>query len=147
MARRVFFSFEYEHDVSRANVVRQSGMTKGFEAAGYVDATEFEKVKRRGDAAIQEWIDDQLTGTSVTAVLVGADTCSSKWVQYEIDKSIKRGNGLLGVDISQINDLQGNTTTCCGSIPKGYDFYRWFSDKGYENLGTWIEKAAKAAEK
>jgi len=147
MTRRVFFSFEYEHDVSRANVVRKSGMTKGIEAAGYVDAADFEEVKKKGDRAIEEWIDGQLTGTSVTAVLVGADTCSSKWVQYEIVKSIERGNGLLGVDISQINDLQGKSTTCCGSIPKGYDFYRWFSDKGYENLGTWIEDAAKAAGK
>jgi hypothetical protein len=147
MARRVFFSFEYEHDVTRANVVRQSGMTKGIEAAGYVDAAEFEKVKRKGDAAIQGWIDDQLRNTTVTVVLVGEHTCSSKWVTYEIDASKQRRNGLLGVDISHIDNLQGKTTTCCGLIPKGYDFYRWFSDKGYENLGTWIEKAAKAAGK
>ena len=147
MARRVFFSFEFEHDVTRANVVRQSGMTKGVEAAGYVDAAEFEKVKQNGDPAIQRWIDDQLKNTTVTVVLVGQYTCSSKWVKYEIEASERRGNGLLGIDISQISNLQGKTTTCCGSIPKGYDFYRWFSDKGYENLGLWIEKAAKAAGK
>lgn len=145
MARRVFFSFEYG-DVSRAMVVRNSWVTKG-EAAGFVDAAEFEEVQEQGDAAVKKWIDGQLAGTSVTAVLVGAATCSSKWVSYEIEKSIERGNGLLGIDISKIKDFKGNTTERCGQIPTGYSFYLWNNDKGYENLGTWIEDAAKAAGK
>ena len=45
MARRVFFSFEYG-DVSRAMVVRNSWVTQGKEAAGFVDAAEFEKLKK-----------------------------------------------------------------------------------------------------
>lgn len=146
MARRVFFSFEYG-DVFRVNVVRNSDVTKGIEKSGYIDAAAYEEVKKKGDAAIKAWIDGELTGTTVTIVLVGADTCSSKWVTYEIDQSIARGNGLLGIDISQINDINKKTTTCCGEIPKGYPFYRWYGDKGYENLGTWIEAAAKAAGK
>jgi hypothetical protein len=145
MARRTFFSFEYDQDVSRANVVRQSGTTKGVDAAGYVDAAEYEKVKKNGAPAIKAWIDEQLKGTTVTAVLVGAATCASQWVKYEIAQSKARGNGLLGIDISQIKDFDGKGTTCCGPLPEGYSFYRWSSDKGYENLGDWVEKAAKAA--
>ena len=49
MARRVFFSFEYSHDVTRANVVRNSWVTQGKEAAGFEDAAEFEQLKRKGD--------------------------------------------------------------------------------------------------
>lgn len=147
MARRVFFSFEYEHDVSRANVVRKSGMTKGIEDAGYIDAAEFEKVKKKGDDAVKQWIDDQLQGTTVTAVLVGEYTCSSKWVKYEIEASEKRGNGLLGIDISKIKDFNGNSSERCGKLPAGHSFYLWNNDKGYENLGTWVEDAAKAAGK
>ena len=45
MARRVFFSFEYRHDVTRAMVVRNSWVTQGKEAAGFVDAAELEEVK------------------------------------------------------------------------------------------------------
>lgn len=30
-------------------------------------------------------------------------------------------------------------------LPKGYRFYLWNAEKGYENLGTWIESAAKVA--
>lgn len=144
MARKVFFSFKYE-DVSRAMVVRNSAVIKGEEAAGFIDKADFEKIKANGDQAIKNWIDAQLKGTTVTVVLVGKDTCNSRWVKYEIEQSIKRGNGLLGIDISKIKDLQGNTSERCGQMPTGYDFYLWNNDKGYDNLGEWIEKAAKAA--
>lgn len=146
MARSVFFSFKYE-DVSRAMVVRNSWVTQGKMAAGFIDKAEFEKVKRQGDTAIKNWIDKQLEGTSVTVVLVGEKTCKSRWVKYEIEKSIERGNGLLGIDVSKIKDLQKNTSERCGQLPKGYKFYLWNSEKGYENLGDWIEKAAKDAGK
>ena len=146
MARRTFFSFKYE-DVSRAMVVRNSWVTKEREAAGFVDAAEFERLKKLGDPSIQNWIDGQLKGTSVTVVLVGSLTCGSRWVKYEIDKSKSLGHGLLGIDISGIKDLNGQTSERCGVLPAGYSFYRWNAHKGYENLGTWIEAAAKAAGK
>lgn len=145
MARRVFFSFEYEHDVSRANVVRNSWVTKGKEAAGFVDAAEFEEVKKGGQEAIKKWIREQLEGTSITVVLVGSHTCISYYVDYEIEQSKEKGNGLLGIDISQIEDLKKYTSWCCGHIPEGYPFYDWKEDNGYENIGDWIEKAAKEA--
>ena len=91
MARSVFFSFKYL-DVSRAMVVRKSWVTQGKEAAGFIDSAEFEKLKKEGKTAVQNWIDNQLEGTSVTVVLVGAKTCTSEYVKYEIEQSIKRGN-------------------------------------------------------
>ena len=99
MARHAFFSFKYK-DVSRAMVVRNSWVTQGKEASGFIDAADFEEVKRKGDTAIKNWIDKQLEGTSVTVVLVGEKTCNSRWVKYEIKKSIERGNGLLGTHVT-----------------------------------------------
>lgn len=147
MARRVFFSFEYQHDVARAMVVRKSDALKDKDAVGFIDAAEFEKIKKQGDDAVMRWINDQLDRTTVTVVLVGQETCSSKWVKYEIAQSKQRGNGLLGIDISKIKDFAGNTTERCGQIPAGYNFYLWYKDDGYNNLGTWIEHAANAAGK
>jgi len=145
MARRVFFSFEYEKDITRSMVVRKSWVTQGKEAAGFIDAADFEAIEKEGDEAIEEWIDEQLKGTSVTVVLVGEKTCASKWVKYEIEKSEDVGNGLLGIDISKIKDLDGSTTERCGKIPEGYIFYYWHNDGGYKNMGDWIEKAADNA--
>jgi hypothetical protein len=144
MARKVFFSFKYE-DVGRAMVVRNSDTIRGDEKRGFIDAADFEAVERKGDAAIRRWIDSQLEGTSVTAVLVGAKTCDSRWVKYEIEASVARGNGLLGIDISKIEDFNKQTSTRCGEIPEGYPFYLWFKEDGYNNLSKWIEKAARDA--
>jgi hypothetical protein len=144
MARKVFFSFAYE-DVNRTMIVRNSHVVKGIEAAGFIDKAEFESVERQGEAAIARWIDRQLEGTSVTVVLVGATTCASKWVKYEIEKSKARGNGMLGIDISKVANFHVPATLCCGKIPVGYPFYSWTADDGYNSMGRWIEAAAKAA--
>lgn len=144
MARKAFFSFEYG-DVARAMIVRNSWVVQGSEKAGFIDKADFEALERQGDAAVKRWIDGQLHGTSVTVVLVGANTCSSKWVKYEIDQSKARGNGLLGIDISHVPHFNDPPTQCCGQIPSGYAFYQWVRQDGYTNLGIWIEAAAKAA--
>ena len=114
MARKVFFSFKYD-DVHRAMNVRNSNVIGGVIKSGFIDKAEFEKVEREGDKAIQNWIDKQLIGTTVTVVLVGDKTHKSKWVNYEITQSINRGNGIITVDISSIADMHGKTTNC-GSL-------------------------------
>ena len=146
MARKTFFSFKYE-DVSRAMVVRNSRVTKpDRQSAGFFDSAEFEEVKRKGDRAIQNWINGQLDWTSVTVVLIWEKTCSSKWVKYELQKSISRWNWILAVDISKIKDLQWNTSNrCWRMVSSEYPLYLWNNDNGYKNLWKWIEDAAKKA--
>lgn len=161
MARRVFFSFHYERDIWRANVVRNSWVTQDDrEAAGFWDASLWEEAKKRGDDAIKRMIDKALEGTSVTAVLIGAETAGREWVKYEIKKSHENGNGLLGVYIHNIKDQDENTDTK-GSNPFDnfyieengkrtylsaiYPTYDWVNDDGYENFGDWVEEAAKKA--
>jgi len=163
MARHVFFSFHYKNDVWRANVVRNSWVTKDDKtAAGFIDAAEFEKIEKGGDAAIKKWIDEQLKGTSVTVVLIGSETNSREYVKYELKKSYEKGNGMLGIYIHKIKDKDGNTSTKgsnhFGEIGKDsqgnavyfsieYPTYDWVDDDGYNNMGKWIEAAAKKAGK
>lgn len=155
MARRVFFSFHYERDVWRANQVRNSWVTKGDrQAAGFWDAAEREMLKRQGKAAVGRWIDRQLEGTSVTVVLIGAETSNREWVRSEIQRSYNKGKGIIGIYIHNLKDKEGNRDTKgdtnFGKID-GHDFselyptYDWIKDNGYENLGDWIEMAALIA--
>jgi MTH538 TIR-like domain (DUF1863) len=146
MARKVFFSFKYD-DVQRAMNVRNSNVITGAIKSGFIDKADFEEVERKGDNAIKAWIDKQLEGTTVTVVLVGANTNKSRWVKYEIDQSIARGNGILTIDISKIKDMDGNTTECCSLRVKGYNHHLWNSGNGRDNLGKWVEDAAVAAGK
>lgn len=198
MARRTFFSFHYKPDVSRAWVVRNSWVTKVAQGerddAGFFDSSVFEASKRESDDALKRFLREGMNNTTVTCVLVGAETCLRRWVRYEIFRSFMRGNGLLAVRIHTIGSLHSpasaigdNPFDCLaftlangtvlfkeikttgwqlasdvGTMPLGdvtYDLggrtnhtfstifpiYDWAADKGYDNLGTWIESAAKKA--
>lgn len=149
MARRVFFSFHYDRDIWRASVVRNSWVTKkGREAAGFFDAGIWEEAKKKGDAAIKRMIDAALVGTSVTAVLVGNQTFQPDYVKYEIRQSIARGNGLIGARIEKIRNSKGQFDEAGRNpLPSKYKLYRWNTDEGYLNFGTWVERAARAAGK
>jgi hypothetical protein len=101
-------------------------------------------------------------GTSVTVVLIGAETSTRQYVGYEIKLSHNRGNGMLGIYIHNMKDVNSKTDTK-GANPLAnwhveregkkvylsdiYPTYDWVNDEGYKNLGTWIEAAAKKAGK
>jgi hypothetical protein len=158
VARKTFFSFHYKDDIWRASVVRNSWVTQDRESAGFFDSVEWEKVKKRTDSEIEKWIDGQMNGTSVTVVLIGQNTAGRKWINYEITSSHKRGNGLLGIYIHKIKDKYGNTSQK-GTNPLSqwnfknggkeitYLVYDWVDDDGYNKMGDWIEKAARAVGK
>ena len=118
---------------------------EGTAAAGFRDASLWEEAKKKGDAAIKALIDNAMTGTSVTVVLIGAETANRKYVTYEIEKSIARGNGLLGIRINHLKDQDGKTDTY-GAVPAklasaGAPVYIY----DYAQFGSWVEAAFKKA--
>jgi hypothetical protein len=146
MARKVFFSFHFERDAWRVGIVRNSAVISSLDKPPYYDKADWEALKRQGDQAVQRWIDNQLAGTSVTVVLIGAETYKRRWVKYEIAKSLALGKGLFGVNISGIKDRHGNTDIMGQNpLPNGYPVYKWNHNNGAENLGRWIEAAALKA--
>jgi len=152
MARHVFFSFHYERDVWRAGQVRNSWVTKADRGtAGFWDSAKWEEVKKKGDPAIKQWIRNQMKGTSVTVVLIGAKTSEREYVKYEIKHSWNENNGLIGVYIHNMKDKDGNTDSK-GADPftameyKNFKTYDWVNDNGYDNLGDWVEAAYKRAQ-
>ncbi len=157
MARKVFFSFHFDRDSRRVAQVRNAHVIGYYEKPPFLSAADWETVKRKGDAAIKKWIDDNLIGSSATIVLIGAETYTRPWVKYEIEESYKKGNGLLGITLHNINDpLTGKDTP--GQNPFTYikdkfgnplsnsiPIYDWINSNGRDNIGSWIESAAKQA--
>lgn len=148
MARRAFFSFHFERDIWRTNQVRNCNVVHGPEIAGYFDHSEYEEAKRGGYDTIRRMIDKHLQYTTVTVVLIGAETASRPWVQYEIEQSIARRNGLVGIRIHDIPNA-GRMVDYPGplpAVPYGVEFpvhdwrhdARWFADV--------IEAAGKRAD-
>ena len=160
MVRRVFFSFHYDRDIWRANVVRNSWVTRDREDSGFWDASLWEETKLKGETAIKNLIDNGLKNTSVTVVLIGQETSKRKYVLYEIEQSHNKKNGLLGIYIHEIKDRNGYTDLKGENpfnslyIENGwsrkyfsdiYPTYDWKWDNGYYNIGKWVEEAAQRA--
>lgn len=145
MAHRTFFSFHYQRDVWRATNVRNSSKLTSSITPEWIEASIWESAKTTGDAAVKRLIDNGLNGTTVTAVLIGARTASRQWVKYEIDASLERGNGLLGIYIHNIKDDAGYTDKKGSNpLPSGYPTYDWVNDDGRTNLGSWVDAAYDA---
>lgn len=156
MARKAFYSFHYVPDCWRASQIRNAGVVEGNVP---VSDNDWEQIKRGGDAAIQRWIDGQLSGRSCTIVLIGTHTAGRRWIDYEIKKSWDDGKALLGVYIHNLKNMDGNQASKGGSpfdgftvrgvslssIVKAYDPPYSNSTNVYnhikQNLSTWVEEA------
>lgn len=147
MARRVFFSFDYNY-VWKVNQIRSMTNVVGTAAAGFQDASLWEESKKKGDREIKKLIDNALKNTSVTVVLVTYGTSTRKYINYEIDQSLARGNGLVAVQIHHLKDQNGQIGSP-GAIPSqiesnGFKAYKYTNK---DSLARWIEEAAKLAGK
>lgn len=144
MAHRTFFSFHYERDVWRSSIVRNSSQLSSGERT-WIEASIWEDAKPKGDAAVKRLIDSALAGTTVTAVLIGAQTAQRRYVKYEIAQSLARGNGLMGIYIHSIRDNAGNTDVRGSNpLPSGFPTYDWVYERGSVNLGAWVDAAYDA---
>jgi hypothetical protein len=131
MARRVFFTFHYDGDVWRANQVRNANVVAGCDVAGFFDHSEYEEAKKN---------------TTVTVVLIGRDTASRPWVKYEIEQSIARKNGLLGIHIHHLKNSDKDSSFFRGAKPAvrwGVEFPAYDWDKDLERFRREIEAAGK----
>lgn len=160
MARRIFHSFRHSHDYWRVQTIRQIGAIEG---QTLLSPNDWEKVKKKGDKAIQSWIDSQLSGRSCVVVLIGSATAGRRWVNYEMKKAWADDKGVVGVHIHGLKDAAGNqaakganalasvtVATRYGSkvlsnVAKTYDSpyssSKYVYDYIKENIDDWIEEA------
>jgi hypothetical protein len=148
MARRTFFSFHYDNDVWRANQVRNSNVVLGTDVAGFFDHSEYTEAKKNGEDGIRRMIQRNLNNTTVTVVLIGSQTAMRPWVKYEIEQSIARKNGLLGVHIHHLKDPNRPTSTRGPKplVPQGIEFPAYDWDGDLDRFRREIEAAGKRSD-
>ena len=138
MTKRVFFSFHYQDVIDfRANVVRNHKLTKDNQA-GYFDASIWESAKKTSDLALKRLINSEIQNTSVTCVLVGTETFNRRWVDYELFKSLEKGNKIIAVHINGIKDKYGKTKTN-GNNPLYYLGYSFDSNGTKLKLHNFVQ--------
>lgn len=158
MAKKVFFSFYFKQDCKRVAQVKNMGVIEGQKL---LSSNEWEAVKKGGDAAIRNWIDEQMAGKDCVVVLIGNKTAGRRWVKHEIKKAWDSGKGLVGVYIHGLKDpTEGQSTkganpfkdftvgtTALSSIVKAYDPPYTVSTSVYahieNNLSAWVDEAIK----
>jgi hypothetical protein len=153
----VFYSFHYDNDVFRVQQIRNMGVVEGDEP---VSPNEWEDVKRRGDAAVERWIDVSMKYKRCVIVLIGPQTAYRPWVKYEIKRAWETKKGLFGIYIHNLKcprngicasgpnpfsnwnigeQSMANFVTCYD--PSSWDAYGEIS----KNLATWVLQAIEAA--
>ncbi len=147
MARRVFFSFDYQY-VWKVNQIRSMPNVIGTTSAGFQDASLWEEAKKKGVTGIKMMIDRALENTSVTVVFVTYGIINRLYINYEIDKSLERGNGLVAIQIHHLKNQKGMIGLVGKTPPQikanGFKVYK-YTDK--DALARMIEQAAKLAGK
>lgn len=115
--RKVFFSFHFDEDNWRVQQVRNMGV---IHENPPLDHSEWEKLKRVGDQAIERWIKDQMNDIDCLVVLIGKHTATRSWVRYEINHAWTTGKAILGINIHNLKDSFGHITSIGTNPFSGY---------------------------
>ncbi len=148
MNRRCCFIFDYDNDLARAKKINDLKLVRGTAPAGFDDASRWQEARNAGEEAVRGLIDGALSGTSATIVLIGEKTADLAYVDYAIEQSISRNNGIVGFFVHDMPDENGNTSAE-GGVPyevqavekldaHHYDVHDWDQSKFEE----WVEEAA-----
>lgn len=160
MARKCFYSFYYNEDIWRVAKVKNIGAIEG---QPIISANDFEEIKKKGRSAVESWISANMSGRSTLIVLIGSNTASRPWVNFEIKHAFDNGKALLGIHIHKLLD-RNNMASAKGSNPfstftvgatktplsnwaKAYDPAGTDSRTAYAsiegNIERWVEEAVR----
>lgn len=114
MARRAFFSFHYQPDVFRANVVKNAWVGRDREDAGFFNASVVEATKKTGEEALRTFLRKGLEGSSVLCALAGTETANRRWVRFEVLQALRDGRGIMEIAIHGIKCAKTGLTTAPG---------------------------------
>lgn len=91
----------------------------------------WEQVRERSDTVIKAWIDKELDLRSCVIVLIGSETHSRRWDQYEIEEAWRKGKGIVGVCVYKLKNELGAQST------KGINpFEQFWFDKTFKYIAN-----------
>jgi hypothetical protein len=108
VARSSFISFHYQRDYWRVQQILNIG---ALDQQTILPAQNWEEVKQKGDSAVEAWIDKEMGYKQAVIVLIGSQTASRRFVNYEIRRAWHIKKPLLGIRIHGLKDTARNTDT------------------------------------
>ena len=83
-----------------------------------------------GNAAVEKWIDEHMKYKQAVVVLIGEETASRPWVQYEIAKARNEKRPLVGIHVYNLKSMSD------GVSRKGLNPFTQFKiNNGSGNVG------------
>ncbi len=141
---RAYFSLDYGRDLHRVNQIQPLPGITAKAAGGFKTTTIWSGAREAGDAQLKGLVNDGLVNSTVTVICIGQRTAYSKILPYEIERSLEKGNALVGIVINHLKDEDGGVDAEApvprGIHEAGYKVYR-FQDK--PTLVKMIEEAVK----
>lgn len=93
----VFISHHGKDDAQVQNLKKRLA-EKGYKVCNYsVDSTKHKDGRRPSDAVIQRYLRRQITWAGTLICLIGKETHSRPWVNYEIRKAYLQGKKIVGI--------------------------------------------------
>jgi hypothetical protein len=150
----VFYSFHFDNDVMRVQMIRNMGVITGDEP---VEPNVWETLKK-ADSNVEAWIEKNMKNKDVVIVLIGAATAGRKWIKYEMKRAWELNKPIFGVHIHNIKSMNDGVSAKGknpfddfnfnhnGAVikplvydPKSSDAYNDIKD----NIGNWIAAAKR----
>lgn len=94
-SRHVFISFDHD-DIDEVNLLRGQAKNDKLDLQ-FDDHSLKEPIDSANADYIKRNIREKIDRSSVTVVYLTDKTASSEWVNWEIEESLKRGKGVIGV--------------------------------------------------
>lgn len=129
--KRIFISFIYDDDNRYFNLLHAWSKNKDFDLEFYS-----ESVREAFDSQNADYIKGQITPkiqrASITLCLASQNTHSSRWVNWEIEESIKQSNELIAV----------NTTQYTVNLPPAFNGQKYIgiTSFNYSEIKTTIDR-------
>ncbi len=141
MVRRIFISYQHE-DQMKAKGFNLLRWNKHVDVE-FVGRHLLDPVDSNNETYIRQKVMEQLTGSSVTVVLIGKKTCDSEWVHWEIEKSLakEKPNGILAIRLEADAPLPVGSPVGDALSDAGAEIIDWDPHK----FAAAIERAFAAA--
>lgn len=117
--KRVFLSYSYE-DIQQVRGLKLLLANPNYDLDFY-DESLGTAVDSQDANYIKSVIGDKIRRSSVTVCLIGNDTYKSKWVNWELQKSVEEGNKLIAMALKGID----NATLPALIKEKQLTFHAW----------------------
>lgn len=139
----VFISYRYDADNDIAKKIVEK--INNDKSNSYIVKVESKKIKK--EKKIKHWIDKTMKTTRITVLLLSKETLESKYVSYELEKSLSGGKLLLPIMIDRggkgFSEDEEKAILCKlkGRISgQDIEVKKWYEGEGEKNIINWLNE-------